>query len=54
MFIEQQKQTPISGVAPLKRKEFDSEENQPCGKKPYTPVEITGFLLQTLAVGGQS
>ena len=33
MLTEQQKQTPVSGVAPLKRKEFEGKENQPCGKK---------------------
>ena len=34
MLTEQQKQTPVSGVAPMKRKEFEGKENQPCGKKP--------------------
>ena len=34
MLTEQQKQTPVSGVPSMKRKEFEGKGNRPCGKKP--------------------
>ena len=44
MLTEQQKQTPVSGVAPVKRKEFEGKENQPCGKKPRSDTNITQMI----------
>ena len=34
MLTEQQKLASVSGVTPLKTKEFEGKKNQPCGKKP--------------------
>ena len=44
MLTEQEKQTPVSCVAPMKRNEFEGKENQPCGKKPRSETNISQMI----------
>ena len=53
MHTEQQKQTPVSGVAPLKRKEFEGKENQPCGKKPCSETNVSQMINVSSIIRGE-
>ena len=50
MLTDQQKQTPVSGVAPMKRKEFEGKENQPCGKKPHSETNILAQMIDVSSI----